>query len=37
VKNLCGAWEAEESRTSAADAIRALVEAILLEPDGDEL
>jgi hypothetical protein len=29
--------EAEESRTGAADAIRALVEAILLEPDGDEL
>jgi DNA invertase Pin-like site-specific DNA recombinase len=37
VKNLCGALEAEESRTGAADAIRALVEAILLEPDGDEL
>jgi hypothetical protein len=37
VKNLCGALEAEESRTGAADAIRALVEAILLERDGDEL
>jgi len=37
VKNLCGALEAEESRTGAADAIRALVEAIMLEPDGDEL
>jgi hypothetical protein len=36
-KHLCGALEAEESRTGAADAIRALVEAILLEPDGDEL
>ena len=37
VKNLCGALEAEESRAVAADGIRALVEAILLEPDGDEL
>ena len=37
VKNLCGALEAEESRTGAADAIRALVETILLEPDGGQL
>ena len=37
VGNLCLALENEESRTGAADAIRALVEAILLEPDGDEL
>ena len=37
VTNLCGGLEAEESRTGAADAIRALVEAILVEPDGDEL
>ncbi len=37
VKNLCGALEAEERRTGAADAIRALVDAILLEPDGDKL
>ncbi len=31
------ALESEESRTGAADAIRALVEAIVLEPDGDQL
>jgi len=31
------ALESEESRTSAAEAIRALIEAILLEPDGDHL
>ena len=33
------AWrlESEESRTGAVDAIRALIEAILLEPDGDKL
>ena len=31
------ALENEESRTSAVDAIRALIEAIVLEPDGDEL
>jgi hypothetical protein len=31
------ALEGEESRTGAADAIRALVEAIVLEPDGDKL
>lgn len=27
----------EESRAAAVEAIRALIEAILLEPDGDEL
>ena len=37
VGNLCLALESEESRTGAADAIRALVEAIVLEPDGDRL
>lgn len=37
VGSLCLALESEESRTSAADAIRALVEAIVLEPDGDKL
>jgi hypothetical protein len=37
VGSLCSALENEESRTGAADAIRAVVEAILLEPDGDEL
>ena len=37
VGSLCLALESEESRTGAADAIRALVEAIVLEPDGDQL
>ena len=37
VGNLCLALANEESRTGAADAIRALVEAIVLEPDGDRL
>jgi hypothetical protein len=37
VGSLCLALESEESRTSAVDAIRALIETILLEPDGDEL
>ena len=37
VASLCLALESEESRTGATDAIRALVEAILLEPDGDQL
>ncbi|MEO8519955.1 MAG: recombinase family protein, partial [Acidobacteriota bacterium] len=37
VGNLCRALEREESRTSAVDAIRALIEAIMLEPDGDRL
>jgi hypothetical protein len=29
--------EGEESRTSAVQAIRALIEAIVLKPDGDQL
>jgi site-specific DNA recombinase len=37
VGNLCLALESEESRTGAREAIRALIEAILLEPDGDQL
>ena len=37
VGSLCLALESEESRTGAADAIRALVEAIVLEPDGERL
>ena len=37
VGSLCLALENEESRTGAAEAIRALVEAIVLEPDGDQL
>jgi DNA invertase Pin-like site-specific DNA recombinase len=37
VGNLCLALESEDSRTGAADAIRALVEAIVLKPDGDQL
>ena len=37
VASLCLALENEESRTSAVDAIRALIEAIVLEPDGDQL
>ena len=37
VGSLCHALENEESRTSAVEAIRALIEAIILEPDGDEL
>jgi site-specific DNA recombinase len=37
VGSLCLALEKEESRTGAAEAIRALVEAIVLEPDGDQL
>ena len=36
VGSLCRALESEESRTGAPDAIRALVETILLEPDGDQ-
>jgi hypothetical protein len=35
VGTLCSALESEESRAGAADAIRALVEAIVLEPDGE--
>ncbi len=37
VTGLCNALEHEESRTGAADAIRGLIEAILLEPDGGRL
>lgn len=37
VASLCLALESEESRTGARDAIQALIEAILLEPDGDRL
>jgi hypothetical protein len=37
VGSLCLALEAEESRTGAAEAIRALVEVIVLEPDGERL
>src|SRR5215207_9017957 len=37
VGSLCLALESEESRTGAREAIRALIEAILLEPDGDRL
>jgi vacuolar-type H+-ATPase subunit E/Vma4 len=37
VRSLCLALENEEGRTGAADAIRALVEAIVLERDGERL
>jgi site-specific DNA recombinase len=37
VGSLCLALENEDSRTGAADAIRGLVEAIVLEPDGERL
>jgi site-specific DNA recombinase len=37
VTTLCNALEQEEERAGAADAIRGLIEAILLEPDGDQL
>ena len=37
VTSLCNALEQEEERAGAADAIRGLIEAILLEPDGDQL
>jgi site-specific DNA recombinase len=37
VGSLCLALESEESRLGAAAAIRALVEAIVLEPDGERL
>jgi site-specific DNA recombinase len=36
VGSLCRALESEESCTGALNAIRALIETILLEPDGDE-
>ena len=35
VGSLCLALENEESRTGAREAIRALIETILLEPAGD--
>ena len=37
VGSLCRALDSEESRAGAVDAIRALIETILLEPDGDKL
>ena len=37
VRSLCLALEAEDSRMGAADAIRALVEAIVLKQDGEDL
>jgi hypothetical protein len=37
VGSLCLALESEESRTGAEEAIRALIDAILLEPEGDQL
>jgi hypothetical protein len=37
VGSLCVALESEESRTGATKAIRALVDAIVLEPDGERL
>jgi hypothetical protein len=37
VRSLCSALESEESRTGAVEAIRALIETILLEPNGAEL
>jgi len=37
VGSLCLALESEESRTGAVEAIRALIEAIVLEPDGERL
>ena len=37
VGSLCRALESEDTRSGAVQAIRALIETILLEPDGDEL
>jgi hypothetical protein len=37
VRTLCHALKHEDSRAGATDAIRGLIEAILLEPDGDRL
>jgi site-specific DNA recombinase len=37
VSSLCLALESEESRTGVAEAIRALVGVIVLEPDGEQL
>ena len=35
VRSLCHALEHEASRAGATDAIHGLIEAVLLEPDGD--
>ena len=37
VASLCSALENEEGRTGTVEAIRALIETILLKPDGEEL
>jgi site-specific DNA recombinase len=37
VGSLCRALESEESRTAVVEAIRALIDTIVLEPEGDEL
>jgi len=37
VAKLCQALEHEDSRLGATNAIRELIEAILLEPDGEQL
>ena len=37
VGSLCRAFENEEGRTGAVEAIRALIATILLEPDSDQL
>jgi hypothetical protein len=37
VSGLCEALERDESRLGATTAIRGLIEAILLEPDGEQL
>jgi site-specific DNA recombinase len=37
VGSLCSALDSEESRIAAVQAIRELIEAIVLEPDGDQL
>src|SRR5262245_17204055 len=37
VGSLCAALESEEGRTGTVDAIRALIDTILIEPDGDQL
>jgi hypothetical protein len=37
VGDLCSALENDESRTGGVEAIRALIEVILLEPDGNQL
>jgi site-specific DNA recombinase len=37
VSSLCNASEHEDGRAGAADDIRGLIEAILLEPDGGQL